>query len=280
MPLLHAERDARGAPACAVAAHPPQRGAHPVEWLCEFLGTAILVGLGLSVVVATSGSASPIHTWPLANRLLINGLWFAGVGSLVAVSPIGRRSGAHLNPIVTLAFWTQGKVHRHDLAGYLIAQLAGGIAGAALLLAVWQGQARSVDVGATVPGGGFGPLQAVLLEAGMSAVEVLVILGMTSAARRARWTPLVLWLVNATLVWRFAGCTGTSLNPARSLGPALLAPALDVYWVYVVGPLLGMLVAVAVFALAPRVEVLTTKLFHDPTYPSSMASTLPVADPH
>src|SRR5579875_1111360 len=149
MPVLHATDGA--ADACP---QPPRRGLHWTEWLCELVGTAILVGLGLSVVVATGGSASPIHTWPLANRLLINGLWFAGVGSLIAVSPIGRRSGAHLNPIVTLAFWTQGKVHRHDLAGYLVAQLAGGVAGAALLLAVWRGQARSVDIGATTPGAG------------------------------------------------------------------------------------------------------------------------------
>ncbi|HEV7622496.1 MAG TPA: aquaporin, partial [Amnibacterium sp.] len=153
MPLLHADRD--GVPLVAPQAARP--GSHAVEWLCELVGTAILVGLGLSVVVMTSGSGSPVRDWPLSNRLLLNGLWFAGVGSLIAVSPIGRRSGAHLNPIVTLAFWTQGKVHRHDLAGYLVAQLAGGVVGAALLLAVWQGQARSVDVGATVPGGGFGP---------------------------------------------------------------------------------------------------------------------------
>jgi aquaporin Z len=278
MPLLHADRDGTHVLAPVVAAQPPRAGSHAVEWLCEFVGTAILVGLGLSVVVATSGSASPIHTWPLSDRLLLNGLWFAGVGSLIAVSPIGRRSGAHLNPIVTLAFWTQGKVHRHDLAGYLVAQLAGGIVGAALLLAVWQGQARSVDVGATVPGGGIGPVQAVLLEAGMSGLEVLVILGMTSSPRTARWTPLALWLLNATLVWRFAGFTGTSLNPARSLGPALLAPALDVYWIYLLGPGLGMLLGVALFALAPRLEVRTTKLFHDPAYPSTMASSLPVAE--
>lgn len=279
MPLLHAERDEHRAPAVAVAPQPPKRGAHPTEWLCELLGTAILVGLGLSVVVATSGSASPIHTWPLSSRLLLNGLWFAGVGSLIAVSPIGRRSGAHLNPIVTLAFWTQRKVHGLDVVGYLVAQLAGGVVGAALLLVVWQGQARSVDVGATRPGGGFGPWQAVALETAMSAVEVLVILGMTSSTRTARFTPLVLWIVNATMVWRFAGFTGTSLNPARSLGPALLAPALDVYWIYLLGPMLGMVVAVGLFALMPRLEVLTTKLFHDPSYPSSMASTLPVAQP-
>ncbi len=73
----------------------------------------------------------------------------------------------------------------------------------------------------------------------MTAVLVLVLLLMTSSARTARWTALVLWPVIAALVWQGAPYTGTSLNPARSLGPALLAPLLGPYWVYVAGPLLG-----------------------------------------
>jgi len=98
---------------------------------------------------------------------------------------------------------------------------------------------------------------------------------MTSSARTARWTPLVLWPLIATLVWQGAPYTGTSLNPARSLGPALPAPHPTPYWVYALGPALGGALAVTLFALLRQTHVVTAKLFHDPAYPSTLASSLP-----
>jgi aquaporin Z len=103
---------------------------------------------------------------------------------------------------------------------------------------------------------------------------VLMIFFFTSSPRTARWTPLGNWLLVATLVWQAAPYTGTSLNPARSLAPALVAPELAHLWVYLIGPLAGALLAAGIFALFPRVRTLTTKLFHDPRYPSTMASDL------
>lgn len=224
-------------------------------------------------------SPLPLRAWGTSPRLLLTGLLFAGAGSILAISPLGRRSGAHLNPVVTLAFWTQHKVHPHDVAGYLAGQLLGAIAGTAVLGALWGEQARAVHLGATSPGLGVSDGRAVLIEAAMTAVLVLVILLMTSSAATARWTPLVLWPLIATLVWQGAPYTGTSLNPARSLGPALLAPLLDPYWVYIAGPLLGGALAVGVFALLRERQVLTAKIFHDPRYASTLASSLPVALP-
>ncbi|MGT2425043.1 MIP/aquaporin family protein [Amnibacterium kyonggiense] len=177
---------------------------------------------------------------------------------------------------MTLAFWSQGKVHWHDLVGYVVAQCLGAVVGTAIVRLLWGEQAVGVHVGATQPGHGVGAPGAVLLEAGMTALVVLTILLMTSRAATARFTPLVLWVLIAVLVWRFAPFTGTSLNPARSLGPALVAPLFAHYWVYVVGPCLGAAIAVGVFRFATTAEVLTTKLFHDPRYPSTMASRLPV----
>jgi aquaporin Z len=260
-----------------VAAHPAQPGWHPVEWGCEFLGTAMLLIGGLSAVCFDFGPGTPLSSVPTSPRLLITGLLFAGTGSLIAISPLGRRSGAHINPIVTLAFWTQGKVHVHDLIGYVIAQLAGGVAGAGFIRLVWQHRAIALHDGATLPGRGLTDVQAVLVEAVMTALLVLTILMMTSRAATTRYTPLVLWLLIAVLVWRGAPYTGTSLNPARSLGPALLAGLMSTYWVYLAGPALGGLTAVGAFALIRDRHVLTTKLFHDPIYPSTMATSLPVA---
>lgn len=254
----------------------PKPGLHWAQWGAELLGTLLLVAVGLSVVCFDFGTGAPLGALPASLRYLLNGLWFAGTGSLIALTPFGRLSGAHLNPIVSGAYFLLGKLHPVDLVGYVVAQLLGALAGAALLLAAWGAIARSVQVGATAPGPGVADWQAVLLEAGMGAVEVLVILGFTSTRRTARYTPLALWLVNAVLVWRFAALTGTSLNPARSFGPAVIAPLLGVYWIYVAGPVTGMLVGVGLFRVIGRADVVTTKLFHDARYPSTGASRLPV----
>ena len=263
--------------ATELAATPARGGWHWAPWLCELLGTAILLAGGLSAVFLDFGPASPVaaHLHSTSARLLLTGLLFAGTGSLVALSPLGRRSGAHLNPAVTLAFWTQHKVHRHDLAGYVVAQLAGALSAAAALRLLWGHTARALQLGATEPGHGFSSLDAAGLEALMTASLILMIFFFTSNPRTARWTPLGNWLLVATLVWQGAPYTGTSLNPARSIAPALLAPRLDNLWIYLVGPGAGALLAAGIFAGFRDTQTLTAKLFHDPRYPSTMASTLP-----
>ena len=260
-------------------ATPPQSGWHWGPWLCELFGTAILLGGGLSAVFLDFGKGSPVaaHLSSPSDRLLLTGLLFAGTGSLVALSPLGRRSGAHLNPAITLAFWTQRKVHPHDLAGYVVAQLTGALAAAALLRLAWGHTAAVLHLGATRPGHGFSPLDATGLEAVMTASLILMIFFFTAHARTARWTPLANWLLVATLVWQGAPYTGTSLNPARSVGPALLAPYLDNLWVYIAGPCIGALLAASIFAAFRNTHTLTAKLFHDPRYPTTLASELPTA---
>jgi aquaporin Z len=263
----------------ATPARAPEAGWHWVPWLCEYAGTALLLAGGLSAVFLDIGPHSPVApVLPSSSaRLLLTGLLFAGTGSLVALSPIGRRSGAHLNPAVTLAFWTQRKVHPHDLAGYVIAQVLGAITACALLRLAWGHTAQVLHLGATQPGHGYSSAQAAALESAMTASLVLMILLMTSSTRTARWTPLGNWLLVATLVWQGAPYTGTSLNPARSLGPALVAPLLANLWPYLVGPLAGALLAVAVFALFTGLNTLTAKLFHDPRYATTLGSDLPTA---
>jgi aquaporin Z len=256
-----------------------QGGWHWVEWSCEFAGTALLLFGGLSAICLDFAPGTPVASVvpDHSARLLITGLLFAGVGSLVAVSPLGRRSGAHLNPSVTLAFWRRGHMHPHDLAGYIVAQVAGAFAGVALVDWWWGAKARAVGFGVTRPGHGIDAITAVGIEAFMTFLLVGGILVMVSSSRTARWTPLLVWILVAGLVWQGAQWTGTSLNPARSLAPASLAPHITGLWIYFVGPLAGSLLAVAVFGTLPGLETRTAKLFHDPRYPSTMATTLPVA---
>ena len=256
---------------------PAVGGLHWIEWLCELLGTLAMILVGFSAIALFGAPQSPLHAaiGSAALRAWLTGLTFGVISALVALSPLGRRSGAHLNPVVTLAFWTQGKVHPHDVAGYVSGQVVGAICGTAATAVVWGAEARAVHLGATAPGRGVGPVEAVLVEAAMTGALVLTLLLMTSRAVTARWTPLVLWLLIAALVWQGAPYTGTSLNPARSLGPALLAPLLGPLWVYLLGPLLGGAAAVAVFGLLGDVEVQTAKLFHDGRYRSTLGSALP-----
>jgi aquaporin Z len=130
-----------------------------VPWLvlrAELVGTAVLVLVGLSLVILMFGAGSPIpdvlpsEGW----RRLITGFLFGTTGALIALSPVGERSGAHINPIVTLAFHLMGKLDLRVSLGYVAAQLAGAILGSLPLLA-WGAMGRSVAFGATVPGDGY-----------------------------------------------------------------------------------------------------------------------------
>lgn len=245
---------------------------HWPEYGAELIGTAFLVFVGLSAVVFDFGKGLPPSTLiPDASlRRLITGLIFAGSGSLVAISPFGRLSGAHINPSVSLAFWAYGKMRHHDIVGYIVGQFLGAIIGEALLVLVWGNYAASVSDGMTLPGAGY-PLWIVFLaEMTLTALLVLAIFTCVSSQRFMRWTPLVVWLLVATMVWLEAPISGTSLSPARSFGPALFAGIWTQQWLYYIAPPLGALLAVGLYRLvaAGEHDVVTGKLFHVPGYRS------------
>jgi aquaporin Z len=262
-------------------AQPAHQGLHLRIWAAEASATALLILFGLSVVCLVFGEGSPVAEAIPSHSLglLVTGLVFSGCNSLLAVSPLGRLSGAHLNPAVTLAFRVLGRVSASDVAGYLSAQFLGALAGAAALRLIWRGVADSVDGGVTVPAVSLGA--AFALEAAMTALLIAVIFAFVSNARLARWTPLAIWPVIAVLVWVGASATGTSLNPARSAGPALVfGEGLDVLWLYLLAPTAGALaVALAWRRRHPNAQPKTAKLFHDPRYACSLGSDLPAEPP-
>ena len=148
---------------------------------------------------------------------------------------LGRASGAHLNPAVSLAFWVGGRLSHRDLAGYVAAQLVGGLAGAAagralLPRASWD----SIDGTVTHPG--VPAAAAFALEAGMTALLLVVILSFSSSERLARLTPLAIVPVLTAIIWLGSPWTGASINPARSEGPALAFGDLSDLWLYLVAP--------------------------------------------
>ena len=215
-----------GTPACA--------GRRWRVFAAELVGTALFVLGALSAVAAVRHAGAP--------RLALTGALVATVVSAIALSPIGRVSGAHLNPALTLAFRALGRVGDRDLAGYVAAQLAGALAGGIAFRALWGHAARAIGGGVTHPA--VSTLAALALEAAMTALLVGVIVACVSSGRLERLTPLAIWPVLTVLIWLLSPDTGTSLNPARSAGPALAFGDLRDLWLYVVAPTAGALAAI------------------------------------
>src|ERR1700724_1669922 len=125
---------------------------HPRMYASELVGTALLVFLGLSIVIALWGRGGPLASLAISAdaRRLLNSFLFGSVGVAIAFSPIGKMSGAHINPAVAFAFWLEGKLRWRDANFYVLAQLIGAGFGAVALL-VWGSVGASDEWGASVP---------------------------------------------------------------------------------------------------------------------------------
>ncbi len=248
--------------------HPRDARRRRLPWpvaLSELAGTALLVAVGLSVVILDFAPGSPVATLlpgPGARRLL-TGFLFGTIGVLVAVSPVGRISGAHINPAVTLAFWLRGRMRGSHAVGYVLAQLAGAVLGSLPLL-LWGRMGKAVQFGATVPGAAYGPSVAMAGETVATAALIVGLFFFLSRREIRHFTPLLFPFLYAVMVYLEAPISGTSTNPARSLGPALISGDWQGWWVYWLGPALGTMLAVGTHGMGwlGRFEVEVAKLFH------------------
>ena len=234
-------------------------------YLAEFGGVAVLVGVGLSIVILNFGQGSRmLNLLPNAGiRRLITGFLFGTTGAVIAISPVGKHSGAHINPVVTISFWLMGKLKSRHVLGYVVAQLSGAVIGALPLLA-WGSMGRSVDYGATLPGKSFGVGEAL---AGEAVTTFALIIGLFLFIRHKRlraFTPALFPVLYAVMVFWEAPISGTSTNPARSLGPAVISGAWQDWWIYWLGPLIGMGLGVALYRATwlNRIEIEVAKLYH------------------
>jgi aquaporin Z len=231
-------------------------------FLSELVGTAVLLLGGLSIVIFMFGTGSPMERIlpSVKIRQVTTGFLFGCVGTLITLSTVGKESGAHINPAVTLAFWMFQKLDTRTALGYVIAQLLGAAVGCLPLLA-WGSMGRSVAFGATTPGKGY-PIETVLMGEVVTTFALVTALCLFIGFRHIRpYTPFMIPFLYAVMVPLEASISGTSTNPARTLGPALIAGQWEGWWVYWVGPLTGTLVAVVVCgSLARRIEV--AKLYH------------------
>ena len=187
-----------------------------------------LVFAGCGAIVADSRYDGALGTVGVA---LVFGLII-----MVMVYATGHLSGAHINPAVTLAFTVTRHFPGRDAAAYIAAQVLGALAGAFLLLAVWTD--KPAGLGATVPSVGAG--SALVYEIVLTAFLMFVIMAVATDTRAVGAAAAIAIGGTVGLDALFGGpVTGASMNPARSLGPAVAAGEWTDAWIYLVGPLLG-----------------------------------------
>ena len=220
------------------------------KYLAEFIGTFILVFFGTGTAVVLGGYTGGTETGFLG--VVAIALAF-GLSIVAGAYAIGHISGCHVNPAVSLAVLMSGKMSAKEFVGYVIAQVLGALAGSSVLAFVNTSSETLKGYGAN----GFGDLSAVglnmtgaiVLEVVLTFVFVMTILGVTSSKKTAHMAGIVIGFTLTLVHIIGVPLTGTSVNPARSLAPAIFAggDALAQVGVFIVAPLIGAALAAVVF---------------------------------
>jgi aquaporin Z len=237
-------------------------GMNPRSLFAELLGTALLVFFGVGAATLSFGfKVAGVST---SAGVVATALAF-GLVLLVLVYAIGPISGCHVNPAVTIGFLVARRISLTDAVGYWIAQVAGGIAGAAALFGIVHEtpdySTKTIGLGTDGYGThsivGLNGTGAFVVEVILTFIFVFVILAVTRRASNATVAGLVIGLTLTLVHIVGIPLDGTSVNPARSLGPALFVggAALSQLWVFIVAPLVGgVLSAIAYFVFYPKGE--------------------------
>ena len=239
---------------------------HWPEYLMEAAGLGLFMISAAGFATVIHHPASPVRQ-SIDDAVLRRGLMGAAMG-LTAISliysPIGARSGAHINPATTVTFYRLGRVHGVDALAYIAAQFLGalaGIAAAARLLMPWIGS-PAVNYVATQPGP-WGAAAAFAAEVLMTFLLMTMVLQVSNHPRWSRYTGLCVGLTVALYITIEDPLSGMSMNPARSFAPALFAGTTGSLWIYFVAPPLGMLLGAEAFVRSSRLHrVFCAKLHH------------------
>ncbi len=209
---------------------------HSRELLAEFIGTFVLIFAGTGAVMVDKLSNGAV------THLGISIVFGAVVTALIY--SLGHISGAHFNPAVTLAFWSSGFFRRSLVLPYILAQILGAIAASGLLR---MSLGTVGNLGATMPRNGDW-IQSLVLETVLTFILMLVIFG-SGLDRRAPigFAGIAIGLTVALEAACMGPITGASMNPARSLAPALVSGNLQHQWLYWIAPILGAQIAVIVY---------------------------------
>ena len=238
---------------------------HPAMYAAEMAGTALLVLVGVSSIIALWGKGAPFSDWPLPSgpRRLLNGFLFGSIGAAIAYSPLGRISGAHINPAMTFAFFLAKRLQWRDAGCYVLAQMIGAAIGAVLLL-LWGSVGASAAWGASAPSPGLWIVWPIAGEVACTFILVALVFLFASRPVTQPFTPLINPPLFAVLSWLEAPISGASANPARSFGPELIGQNWAGWWVYWIGPVVGAALAVAAHQarLFGRLHLPQARLFH------------------
>jgi glycerol uptake facilitator protein len=220
--------------------------------LAEAYGTFLLTTIGPGTITAVTFLDTSITGGGITGASLgFIGLAH-GVALLMAVYTIGRLTGAHINPAVTIAHWATRRIESKKVAPYLLGQLAGATIAGFVQLALWTSSnnralvqaAQSTFLGNTVPSPQFGIGAVLLAEIVGTAILVFTIFGATDKAADPSRAGVTIGLALAAIVWMFGPISGASLNPARTWGPTIASAVFSLtplgnLWIYIIGPVLG-----------------------------------------
>lgn len=202
------------------------------KYISEIIGTFALVFCGTGAIVINEASNGKVTHVGIAITF--------GLIVMAMIYALGEKSGAHLNPAVTIAFAVNGNFSSRQVAPYIISQLAGAFLASVLLKLMFPG---SVLLGATIPAGS--DMQSFILEFILTFILMLVIINVaTGSKEQGLFAGMAIGSV-VLLEAMFAGpISGASMNPARSIAPAVVAGEIKQLWVYVAAPTLGAIAAV------------------------------------
>jgi aquaporin Z len=216
---------------------------HWPEYLCEAAELGIfMISAGLFTILLHH-PRSPVITWIPSEfiRRMLTGMAMGGTAILLVFSPLGKRSGGHFNPAVTLTFWRLGKVRDWDAVFYIVAQFGGGIVGVSIasLFVVMALAHPSVNYVATLPGPR-GEWIAFLAELIIAFILMSTVLHVSNTPYLSRYTALFTGALVAAFITFESPLSGMSMNPARTFASAFAGQLWAGLWIYFTAPILAM----------------------------------------
>lgn len=228
------------------------------KYVAELIGTMVLVIMGCGTAMTVGCDAV------LGGGYILTALAF-GLAIVALAYSVGNISGCHVNPAVSIAFWIQGDLKTKEFCGYILSQTIGALLGAFVLKGVFS-LGEITDMTKALGSNGIAGVKdsiaaGLIVECILTFIFVFAILGVTSKkAGHGHVAGLVIGLTLVLVHILGIGLTGTSVNPARSLGPAIVAaifgnttPIVDV-WIFIAGPLAGAVLATVVYRFLDPAE--------------------------
>jgi aquaporin Z len=241
---------------------------HWPEYLIEAVCLGIFMVSACFFTVLLAHPDSPLRSNLRSNglRRFLSGLAMGLTAVAIIYSPLGRRSGAHMNPAVTLTFFRLGKVQTWDALFYGLSQFAGGITGTVVAFAILRSMLAHRDVAFAVTMPRSGQIAALVAEAVISFLMMTAVLSFSNRPQLARYTGLVAGTLVMLFITFESPISGMSMNPARSFASDFVAMQWGGIWIYFIAPVVGMLTAAEVYVRTRGTHaVICAKLNHSGT---------------